>query len=78
MSKTILDNRQHIWNLRGTYSLNQAQEAALNILVVVSQQLVNILVEVLMNSYDHPLRIHFEKEEESEDRFSSEDDRLVL
>ena len=50
----------------------------MNVLVIVSEELVNILVKVLVDRDDHPLRVHLEKEQESQYGFAPEHDRLVL
>ena len=78
LSEAILGSREHIWNLLSAHSLNQAQQAALNILVVVSEEFVNVFVKVLVDRDDHPLRIHLEQEQECQDRLAAEHDRLVL
>lgn len=72
LSERFFCGREHRWDLLGTNSLNQAEEAALNIFVVVSKELVDIFIEVLMDSDNHPLGIHLEEEQESQYGLSSE------
>jgi hypothetical protein len=78
LCKTVFENRKHIWNLVRADGLNQAQETALHILVIISQQLVNVLIKVLVCRDDHPLRVHLEQKKEGQNRLSSEHNRLVF
>lgn len=50
----------------------------MNVFIVVSEKLVNVLVEILVDGDDHPLRVHLEEQQEGQDCFTSEHDRLVL
>ena len=61
LSETLLELVEGSWELRGADCLNEAEKTALHILVVVPQQLIDILVKVLLNSNDHPLRVHLEE-----------------
>lgn len=71
LCEAFLDGREHAWDLVGAYSLDQAQQAALHVLVVVSKELVDVLVEVLVDSNDHPLGVHLEQQQERQNGFAS-------
>lgn len=69
---------EDVWDDRGADSLDEAQQTALHVFVVVSQKLVDTFVEVLFYGDDEPLRVHFEKQKEVQNCFSTENNRLVL
>lgn len=50
---------------------DQAQEAALDILKVVSEQFVNVFVEFHLDSDYEPLGVHLEQQQEGQKRFAS-------
>jgi hypothetical protein len=72
LSETLLQLIKGSWELNSADRLNEAQKTALYVLVVVSQQLVYILVEVLLNGDDHPLWIHLEQQQECQNSLSSQ------
>jgi len=69
--KAFFQVGEQSWHELRADCLDQAQEAALDILVIISEQFVDVLVEVLVNCNYHPLRVHFEEEEESQDGLAS-------
>ena len=78
MGEALLCLRENSWDDGGAYGLNEAKEAALDVLVIVSQQFVDIFVKILFDCYNKPLWVHFKEQEEVKDGFASQDDRLIL
>lgn len=58
--------------------LNHAEEAALNILEVVAEQLVDVPVKVQIDGDHEPSRVHLEQKQVGQQRFASDDDLRVL
>jgi hypothetical protein len=50
----------------------------LNIFKVISQEFVQVLIEVILHGYYEPLHVHLEEKKESEKAFTSENYRLIF
>jgi hypothetical protein len=78
LSERLFGCGEHLWNLLSADGFNQAKKAALDVLVVISKKFIDVFVKVLMYSNDHPLGIHLEKKQESQNGLTTENDRLIL
>jgi hypothetical protein len=70
--EAFFEGRQKSRHKLGADCLDQAEQTTLHVFIIVAQQFVDVLVKILLDCNDHPLWVHFEQKEESENCLSSE------